>query len=78
MTLMEDMVVRKLVGPPTRDIAKEIASIQAKQHDPTPRETILIRHLADLISKCVAVDPTKRITPDAALRHPVWLEPKDV
>jgi len=66
------LFIRHLVGPPTRHLAAEI---EASYEVVTPRETILIKHLADLIEKCIAVDPAKRVTPAEALRHPVWQEP---
>jgi len=34
-----------------------------------------VRQLADLISKCLIVDPEKRIVPDEALKHPFIVEP---
>lgn len=34
-----------------------------------------VRQLADLVSKCITLDPEKRITPDEALQHPFIKEP---
>jgi len=63
------------VESPTRNIAREIILNNKVTKDPDARERVLIKRLADLIEKCVVVDPLKRITPEEAARHSVFIEP---
>lgn len=36
----------------------------------SPADKRNLMHLKDLLEKCLALDPSKRITPEEALKHP--------
>ncbi|KAG9008605.1 U4/U6 small nuclear ribonucleoprotein prp4 [Tulasnella sp. JGI-2019a] len=62
--LTRDVFIQK----PSRDLrARLIPSSTAKSNDD---ETKLLLSFVDLLDKCLALDPTKRLTPRDALSHP--------
>jgi serine/threonine-protein kinase PRP4 len=77
----------RLVDPVTGKIFEKIHTISIKQarnintellqsysDDISDQEKKLVSLLADLIDKCTAIDPAKRITPDEALKHAFFTE----
>ncbi len=54
-------------GAPTRDLKEEVLASRGAEED---REQVLLFH--DLLDKCLALDPSKRITVFAALQHPFF------
>jgi serine/threonine-protein kinase PRP4 len=60
------------IGLPTRSVANELLRAYYIQSE---REEVVL--MADLVLKCVLADPEKRITPEAALRHPFFVKPQE-
>jgi serine/threonine-protein kinase PRP4 len=68
------VLVRKLPMPskPTRFIIDDLLSSNNDNGDNSslsPTERAWVHRLADLITKCLILDPKKRITPEEALQH---------
>jgi serine/threonine-protein kinase PRP4 len=65
-------LVRKIqIAKPTRNLAKEIMSSYGSVIS-TDDEKRMVTQMADLIDQCCTVDPRKRITPELALKHPLF------
>jgi len=65
----KELVRTKPVPKATRSILKELTA--AYSHA-TPQESKWISDMADLIDKALEIDPTKRIQPDQAVKHPLF------
>jgi serine/threonine protein kinase len=59
---------------PTRSILNELLTSYGKWINETEKQMVI--QLADLIEKCTALEPNKRITPEEALKHPLFLSNK--
>ena len=59
------------ISKPTRSIQQEILKSYGDAIK-TPEEKKHVEQLADLIDKCLVIDPKKRITPDQSLKHPLF------
>jgi serine/threonine-protein kinase PRP4 len=67
----KDLVRKVQIIKPTRNIAKEILSSYGSVVS-TEDEKRMVTQMADLIEQCCFPDPRKRITPEAALKHPLF------
>jgi serine/threonine-protein kinase PRP4 len=54
-----------------RDLGRELAKANGKMAE---AETRKLQQLRDLIEACLTLDPSKRITPEDALKHPFIAE----
>lgn len=66
--LFQDVVRKVHISKPTRDLRVRLmppASMQMKDD-----ERKLLTSFVDLLDKCLALDPARRITPKEALVHP--------
>jgi serine/threonine-protein kinase PRP4 len=62
-------MIRRINGvPKTRDLKTELLAADENSEYTNNRKRIL--QLADLLEKCLALDPVRRITVDEALEHP--------
>jgi serine/threonine-protein kinase PRP4 len=52
---------------PTRDLRTRLLAASNGMND---TETKALNHFIDLLERCLALNPDKRITPAEALRHP--------
>lgn len=52
---------------PTRDLRTRLLAASSGMDDAETRE---LNHFIDLLERCLALNPDKRITPAEALRHP--------
>ena len=52
---------------PTRDLRTRLLAASSGMNDAETRE---LNHFVDLLERCLALNPDKRITPAEALRHP--------
>jgi serine/threonine-protein kinase PRP4 len=52
---------------PTRDLRTRLLAASSGMNDAETRE---LNHFIDLLERCLALNPDKRITPSEALRHP--------
>jgi serine/threonine-protein kinase PRP4 len=52
---------------PTRDLRTRLLAASSGMND---AETKTLNHFIDLLERCLALNPDKRITPTEALRHP--------
>ncbi len=65
---LQDVVRKVHITKPSRDLrARLMPSASAKLKDD---ESKLLTSFVDLLDKCLALDPAKRITPKEALVHP--------
>ncbi|KAH7317491.1 kinase-like domain-containing protein [Rhizoctonia solani] len=62
-----NVVKRVTISKPTKDMRGRIMAAAGKMSD---EETKLTLAFVDLIDKCLALDPARRITPKEALMHP--------
>jgi len=66
---LDKPIIRKvLISTPSRSITKEIQTSFKMCEQAEAQATLL----GDLITKCVAVDPASRLTPEDAIRHPFF------
>jgi len=65
----KEILQPRLVTKPSKGIFQELLDCFFPEEE---RDKELVRHLADLIDKCLVPDPQKRITPDEALLHPLF------
>lgn len=56
---------------PTRDLRTRIMAASSGMDEAEVRH---LNHFYDLLDRCLAVNPDKRITPSEALRHPFFQE----
>lgn len=68
---IQDIVKRVVITKPTRSIQNEIIKSYGEALK-TPEEKKHVAQLADLITQCIIVDPKKRITPEQAIKHPLF------
>lgn len=52
---------------PTRDLRTRLLAASSGMNE---AETKALNHFIDLLERCLALNPDKRITPAEALRHP--------
>ncbi|KAK4459023.1 hypothetical protein QBC42DRAFT_184431, partial [Cladorrhinum samala] len=57
------------VVKPTRDLRTRLLAASAGMNDSEARE---LNHFIDLLERCLALNPDKRLTPAEALRHPFF------
>ncbi|KAH8675505.1 kinase-like domain-containing protein [Xylariales sp. PMI_506] len=60
------------VVKPTRDLRTRLTAASGGMNDAEARE---LNHFVDLLERCLALNPDKRITPSEALKHPFFLKP---
>ena len=60
---------KEKVTRPTRNIFEELRSSGGKLQDSELKD---LRRLSDLIEKCLVLDPSARIKPSEALKHPFF------
>jgi len=75
MERLKDNVTGKEIARPivhTKPIRNISQEIMAAFSDCTTAEKELVKHLADLLGKCLVVVPEQRITPEEALTHPFF------
>lgn len=56
---------------PTRDLRTRLMAASSGMSEAEARH---LNHFHDLLDRCLAVNPEKRITPADALRHPFFQE----
>lgn len=56
---------------PTRDLRTRLMAASSGMDDTEARQ---LNHFQDLLDRCLAVNPEKRITPLEALKHPFFTE----
>lgn len=59
------------VVKPTRDLRTRLMAASSGMSEAEARH---LNHFHDLLDRCLAVNPEKRITPADALRHPFFQE----
>lgn len=59
------------VVKPTRDLRTRLLAASSGMDDAETRE---LNHFVDLLERCLALNPDKRITPFEALRHPFFTQ----
>ena len=57
------------VVKPTRDLRTRLFSASSGMSD---EETKSLTHFVDLLERCLALNPDRRITPAEALKHPFF------
>lgn len=67
MSFPQDVIRKVHITKPTRDLRARLMPSSAKLKDD---EAKTITSFIDLLDKCLALDPAKRITPKEALVHP--------
>ncbi|KAK9421633.1 putative Kinase-like domain-containing protein [Seiridium unicorne] len=55
---------------PTRDLRARLTAASGGMNDAETRD---LNHFTDLLERCLALNPDKRITPSEALKHPFFL-----
>lgn len=55
---------------PTRDLRARLTAASGGMNDAETRD---LNHFIDLLERCLALNPDKRITPSEALKHPFFL-----
>jgi serine/threonine-protein kinase PRP4 len=66
--LFQDVVRKVHISKPTRDLRARLMPPSSMQMNDDERK--LLTSFADLLDRCLALDPTRRITPKEALVHP--------
>ncbi|KAI4596120.1 U4/U6 small nuclear ribonucleoprotein prp4 [Pestalotiopsis sp. 9143b] len=56
---------------PTRDLRTRLTAASGGMNDAETRD---LNHFVDLLERCLALNPDKRITPTEALKHPFFLK----
>ncbi|KAK0719450.1 hypothetical protein B0H67DRAFT_152089 [Lasiosphaeris hirsuta] len=56
---------------PTRDLRTRLLTASSRMDDAETRE---LNHFIDLLERCLALNPDKRLTPSEALRHPFFTQ----
>lgn len=59
------------VVKPTRDLRTRLMTASSGMNEAEAKH---LNHFHDLLDRCLAVNPDKRITPSEALRHPFFQE----
>ncbi len=67
---MQDIVKTLAFSKPTRDLRTRLTSASKGLTDVETKELALF---TDLLDRCLALNPEKRITPNEALKHPFIL-----
>lgn len=65
--MLQDVVRKVHISKPTRDLRARLmppASVKLKDD-----ENVMLMSFIDLLDKCLALDPARRITPREALVH---------
>lgn len=57
------------MAKPTRDLRTRLMAASSGMNDAETRE---LNHFVDLLDRCLALNPDKRITPVEALKHPFF------
>ena len=65
--LLQDTIKTLAFSKPSRDLRTRLMSASKGLSDPEIKELELFR---DLLDRCLALNPEKRITPAEALKHP--------
>ncbi|KAK7752685.1 U4/U6 small nuclear ribonucleoprotein prp4 [Diatrype stigma] len=69
--VLDKTTVRTLaIVKPTRDLRTRLMAASGGMNDVESRE---LYHFIDLLERCLALNPDKRITPSEALKHPFFL-----
>ena len=55
---------------PSRDLRTRLMAASNGMNDAETRE---LNHFVDLLERCLALNPEKRMTPSEALRHPFFI-----
>jgi serine/threonine-protein kinase PRP4 len=58
------------VVKPSRDLRTRLTAASGGMSDTEARE---LNHFVDLLERCLALNPDKRITPSEALKHPFFI-----
>ena len=66
--LFQDVVRKVHISKPTRDLRARLMPPSSMQMNDDERK--LLTSFVDLLDRCLALDPTRRITPKEALVHP--------
>lgn len=67
---IQDVLKTLVLSKPTRDMRTRLlppSSVQLKMKDDELKQ---LHHFIDLLEKCLHLDPSKRLTPLEALKHP--------
>eukprot|EP01120_Amphizonella_sp_Union-15-10_P011618 TRINITY_DN4976_c0_g1_i1.p1 TRINITY_DN4976_c0_g1~~TRINITY_DN4976_c0_g1_i1.p1 ORF type:complete len:140 (+),score=5.39 TRINITY_DN4976_c0_g1_i1:60-479(+) len=64
----KEIVKEVTVTKSSRDITSELL----KSYGSSKEEKQMVLQLADLINACLEINPAKRITPEQALKHPLF------
>ncbi len=67
MFLTQDTIKTLAFSKPTRDLRTRLMSAAKGLNDIETKELALF---IDLLERCLALNPEKRITPNEALKHP--------
>ena len=65
--LPQDVIRKVAVTKPRKDLRARIMSSPSKLSDDEAKSLL---SFVDLLDKCLALDPSKRLTPKEALNHP--------
>lgn len=68
--VIQDVVKKVHLAKPTRDIRARLMPSGAAAQTMKDDERKMVSAFVDLLEKCLALDPARRITPKEALGHP--------
>ncbi|KAI3329378.1 kinase-like protein [Xylariaceae sp. AK1471] len=69
-TLGKTTIRTLAIVKPTRDLRTRLMAVSGGMSDVESRD---LNHFVDLLERCLALNPDKRITPSEALKHPFFL-----
>lgn len=70
MLFLQTNVRTLAIVKPSRDLRTRLTAASGRMNDAESRE---LNHFIDLLERCLALNPDKRITPSEALKHPFFL-----